>query len=137
MSARENAQVMLDIFSAIERRDPEGFQALCHPDAEFHWPHSLPYGGVAHGLMDGRPQWTETWMPLQPTEAERSMDARIVAATEDEVVVLWRQRGVTPTGNRFDGPVLGLYQVRDGQLARAEMFHFDTAALADFLTSAR
>jgi ketosteroid isomerase-like protein len=65
------------------------------------------------------------------------MDARIVAATEDEVVVLWQQRGVTPTGNRFDGPVLGLYQVRDGQLARAEMFHFDTAALADFLTSAR
>jgi hypothetical protein len=37
-------------------------------------------------------------------------------------VVLWRQKGVAPAGDRFDGPVLGRYQVREGKLARAKMF---------------
>jgi hypothetical protein len=33
--------------------------------------------------------------------------------------------------------VLGLYGVRDGKLARAQMFYFDTAAALDFLERAR
>lgn len=64
------------------------------------------------------------------------MDPRVVAAGEDEVVVLWRQRGVGPAGERFDGEVLGLYRFRDGKLARAQMFYFDTAAVAGFLARA-
>jgi len=64
------------------------------------------------------------------------MDPRVVAATGEEVVVLWQQRGLSPTGARFDGPVLGLYRVRDGKLARAQMFYFDTTALAGFLAYA-
>ena len=136
MSAKENAEVMLEIFKAIERRDPERLQELWDPDVEFHWPPSLPYGGASRRPRDERPSWIQTWMPLQPTEAERRMDARIVAATEDEVVVLWRQRGVSPTGARFDGPVLALYRLRDGKLARAQMFYFDTTALAGFLAYA-
>jgi hypothetical protein len=51
--------------------------------------------------------------------------------------VLWHQRGLNPAGERFDGPVLGLYQLRDGRLARAQMFHFDTVALAGFLANAK
>jgi uncharacterized protein len=63
------------------------------------------------------------------------MEPRVVATNDQtgEVVVLWRQRGRGRAGERFDGPVLGLYQVRDGRLARAQMFYFDTAAVADFL----
>jgi ketosteroid isomerase-like protein len=67
------------------------------------------------------------------------MDPRIVADNKKsgEVVVLWRQRGRSPAGERFDGQVLGLYQVRDGRLARAQMFYFDTLALAGFLANAK
>jgi uncharacterized protein len=139
MNAAEqiNAKVMLEIFSAIERRDPARFLELCHPDVEFHWPPALPYGGTSHGVKMEPPTWTHTWTPLQPTEAERRMDARVVAASEDEAVVLWQQRGVSPTGGRFDAPVLGLYRFRDGKLARAQMFYFDTVALVDFLARAR
>jgi ketosteroid isomerase-like protein len=68
---------------------------------------------------------------------DRRMDPRIVAAGEDEVVVLWHQRGVTSAGVRFDGEVLGLYRVRGGKLARAQMFYFDTVPLVDFLASAK
>ncbi|OLB99138.1 MAG: hypothetical protein AUH30_05815 [Candidatus Rokubacteria bacterium 13_1_40CM_68_15] len=130
MSAKENVDLMLGIFTAIERRDFERMLGLCHADVEFLWPPSLPYG------EGGRGAWAQTWIPLQPTEAERRMDPRIVAATEDEVVVLWRQRGVSWAGDRFDGPVVGLYQVRAGKLARAQMFYFDTAALVSFLARA-
>jgi len=57
----------------------------------------------------------------------------VVAASGKGIVVLWRQRGATPAGDRFDGEVLGLYQVVGGKLARAQMFYFDTAALVSFL----
>jgi hypothetical protein len=64
------------------------------------------------------------------------MDPRIVAASEEEVVVLWRQRGMSPSGDRIDTPVLGLYQLRDAKLARAQMFYFDTAQVLSFLAKA-
>jgi len=64
------------------------------------------------------------------------MDPRVVAANEDEVVVLWKQRGLSRSGDRFDGEVLGFYQVREGKLARAQMFYFDTVAVANFLEKA-
>jgi len=133
MRIKENVKVMLDIFGAIERR----FLELVHPDCEMSWPPSLPYGGTARGLQQEGPTWSATWSPLQPTEAERKMEPRVVAASEDEVVVLWRQRGVTPAGDRWDGEVLGLYHVRGGKLARAQMFYFDTTALVSFLAKAK
>jgi uncharacterized protein len=141
-SKEKNVEAMLKIFSAIERRDsqrpdPQRTLEFFHPDVEFHWPPSLPYGGTSRGLKVDRPTWDETWDPLQPTEAERRLDPRVVAVSEEEVVVLWRQRGVSPAGDRIDTPVLGLYQLREGKLARAQMFHFDTAAVLSFLTKAK
>ena len=59
------------------------------------------------------------------------MDARVVSTNGDEVVVLYRQRAVSPQGERFDSPVLGLYEVREGKFARAQMFHYDTASTID------
>jgi len=131
MSNRENIQVMLEIFSAIERRDPQRVFELCQPDVEFLWPPSLPYGGTSPGSA-----WANTWLPLQPTEVERRMDPRVVAAGPEEVVILWQQRGVSPAGDGLETPVLGVYQVREGKLARAQMFYFDTAAVNDFLARA-
>jgi len=131
MNGNENIDVMLGIFSAIERRDFQRLLDFCQPDVEFLWPPSLPYAGGERGA------WAQTWVPLQPTETERRMDPRVVAASGNEVVVLWQQRGVSPAGDRFDGPVLALYQLRDGKLARAQMFYFDTVGVAGFLAKAR
>jgi hypothetical protein len=52
---KTNATVMLDIFSAIEQRDPQRLIELCHPDVEFSWPTSLPYGGDDLGSPNRRP----------------------------------------------------------------------------------
>ena len=130
MSIEANRKLLLDAFDALEQRNDDKFRTLLHPDFEIHWPPSLPYSGSES------PTWSETWEPLQPTEAERRMDPRVVAVSENEVVVLWQQRGLSPSGQCFEGEVLGLYQVRDGKLARAQMFYFDTAAAACFLAKA-
>lgn len=123
----QNVEVVLQSFQAVESRDARRQRELFHPKAEFHWPPPLASGGT----------WEDIWDPLQPTDAERRMDPRLVAAAADEVVVLWQQRGLDASGTRFECPVLGLYQVRDGKLARAWMFYFDTTATAEFLKGAR
>lgn len=141
----DSVDVVMRVFDAVERRDPEQLFGAYHPDIEFHEAPSLPYGGTTSGRDEIRSRferspertWLGTWGPLQPTEAERRLDPRVIAASEDEVVVLYRQRAVEPAGERFDAPVLGLYSVRDGGLARAQMFHFDTAAVVDFLSRAQ
>jgi ketosteroid isomerase-like protein len=133
----ENAELLLRIFRAVEQRDPEIF-GMYHPDVEFHEAPSLPFGGTYRGMdavLRHADLWRKTWDPLQ-TEAERRTDARIVADANDEVVALWRQKAVTPTGQRLDSPVLAFYRIRDNKLARAQMFHFDTAAVVNFLRSA-
>src|SRR5205814_3516763 len=129
VSVAANRKLLLAVFRAIEQRDDRRFRELLHPDFERHWPPSLPYGGSKAGT------WSETWEPFQPGETERRMNPRVVAVSEDEGVVLWRQRGVSPSGEQFECEVLGLYQVREGKLARAQMFYFDTAAVASFLAS--
>lgn len=136
--SQENEKLVLQVFSAIEQRDPQHSDPrplldLCAPEIEFHWPASLPYGGTRRAFTRSGPSWEQVWGPLQPTEVERRMDPRAVASSEDEVVVLWRQRGVSRAGDRFDGEVLGLYRIREGKLARAQMFYFDTVALVNFL----
>jgi ketosteroid isomerase-like protein len=140
----EEVEVVLAALRAVEERDREALLALLHEDVEFHDAGSLPYGGAVRGEDDvgdeSRPAgttWLGTWGPLQPTPAERRMEPRIVASNGGEVVVEYRHRAVSPAGERVDLPVLALYEVRDGKLARAQMFHFDTAALTGFLERAR
>lgn len=129
----KNVEVMLKIFRAIEQRDRQSMMALIQPDVKLEWPPSLPYGDRS----DKRSGWGEVWGPLQPTDAERRMDPRVIGAGGDEVVILWRQRGLSPVGERFDSEVLGLYRLREGKLARAQMFYFDEAGVAAFLARAQ
>jgi uncharacterized protein len=131
-----NIQTMLGVFAAVEHRDQTRMLELCAPDVEFHWPKSLPYGRQVGTLTSPGPGWGDTWAPLQPTETERRLDPRVIAASDTEVVVHWTQRGLSPSGERFEGEVLGLYLLREGKLTRAQMFYFDTVAVVQFLERA-
>jgi ketosteroid isomerase-like protein len=131
--------VVMQVFRSVEERNPGLAAGVCHDDVEFHWPRPLPYAGSSYGMkapLERSPGWAETWDPFQG-ETERELGARVIAASEDEVVVLWHQRGRDQAGGRLDTPVLGLCQVRDGKLARAQMFYFDPLAAAEFLAHAQ
>jgi ketosteroid isomerase-like protein len=128
--------VVMQVFRSVEERNLQLAAEVYHDELEFHWPRPLPYAGSSYGLkasMERRPGWAETWDPFQD-QSDRELRARVVASSEDEVVVLWHQRGRDRAGRQLDTPVLGLYQVRDGKLARAQMFYFDPLAAAEFLT---
>src|SRR5262245_21965997 len=140
MNARDrNVEVMLQLFRAIEERDsdrstPEQELALYQADVEFHWPAALPYGGTQRGLTRrSGTSWSATWDPFQPTAAERQMTPRVIGADDHEVAILYHQRGVSPSGERVDCEVIGLYELRDFKLSRAQMFYFDEAATSRFL----
>ncbi len=139
-----NVDVVLATFRAVEERDRERLFELYHDDVEFHEAPSLPYGGTVRGKTAIRAQlevapestWLGTWGPLQPTEAERRMDPRVIGTDGERIAVVYTQRAVAPDGERFEAPVIGLYEVRDGRFARAQMFHYDTASLLAFLDRA-
>jgi uncharacterized protein len=139
-----NAEVALAVIRAVEERDAEALFGLYHDDVELHDAPSLPYAHTARGKSAMRDQletapettWLGTWGPLQPTERERRMDPRVIATNGDEITVLYTTRALAPDGERFESPVLALYEVRDGKFARARMFHFDTAAILAFLERA-
>jgi ketosteroid isomerase-like protein len=135
MTEHTAVEVVLAALAAVEERDGDSLASLCHPGVSFHWPPSLPYGGVATGRRAARSDlgWSSYWTPLQPTPEERRLDPRVVAATDREVVVLWHQRGLAQSGERIDCEVLGLYNVTRGLLARAQMFHFDPLSVQQFL----
>ncbi len=138
MSVTESVAIVLEAFQAVEQCNEERLLELYRPEVEFHWTPSLPYGGSSQRVMPRQgPSWSDIWNPLQPTQAERRMDPRVIAATDREVVVLLRQRGVSTSGERFEDEVLGLYEIRDGKFARAQMFYFDAVAVQRFLTSAK
>ena len=80
--------------------------------------------GAPPGTRYNRPRRNGRW------------DPQVIGADENQVVILYHQRGVSPSGERFDGEVIGLYEVRDFKLSRAQMFYFDEAALARFLQQA-
>jgi ketosteroid isomerase-like protein len=131
-------EIVLQLFRAVEERDATKLFALYHPQIEFHEASSLPFGGSYIGLeavLEHARAWQETWDRLQDDD-ERRMEPRIVAAAGDEIVVHWRQRASLSSGEQLDGPVLALYRFRQGKLAWAQMFHFDTAAVASFLRRA-
>jgi uncharacterized protein len=132
------AEIVLRAFRAVEQRDYDALIALYHPEVEFHEARSLPYGGMSQGkeAVAADLGWLETWGPLQPTEGERRMDPQIISDDGRRVVALYRQRAVDRSGRRIDLPVVGLYEVRDGKFARAQMFHFDTVAILEFLATA-
>jgi ketosteroid isomerase-like protein len=105
---QENSKTILAVFRAIEERDAELFRALLQPDFEIHWPRSLPYGGSFCGVDPQPGGWGATWQLLQRTEAEKRMHAKVIAAQDDDVVVLWHQRGRTALGDSINEEVLGL-----------------------------
>ena len=138
MDTTDDERVVLELLAAVEARDVRRLARMYHPGVEFHWPPALPYGGVHRGadVATMSELFAQIWAPLQPRDEDRRMDPRIVASEGGEVVVHYTWKARAANGDTFATETLALYRVRDGKLARAQMFHFDLTGLVDFLARA-
>jgi ketosteroid isomerase-like protein len=139
VSGRSNSEIVLDVLNAVETRDMERLATLYHPEIEFNWPPSLPYGGTHRGagVVAMSNKFRDTWAHLQRSEAERRMDPVVISSSGEDVVVRYTWRGRDSVGRSIAADTLAHYQVRDGKLARAKMYHFDLTGLLDFLSMAK
>lgn len=137
--AQAASDVVLEIIRLIETRKLDGLADRYSADMEFHWPPGLPHSGCFKGaeVAEMSSVFAATWMPLQPDEETRRMTPRLLASGPDgQVVVHYTWRAKDARGRRFETETLADYQVRDGRLARAQMYYYDLPGLISFLRSA-
>jgi ketosteroid isomerase-like protein len=130
-------EIVREAFAAVDTRDDDRLDRVLHPDVSFHWPESLrPHNFHVAGEEAAR-SWDELWEPFQPRTQfpTRQMQPRVVASSDTEVAVLWHQRAINADREYLDCEVLGLYEVRERRLYRAQMFYFDAVNVRRFLRS--
>ena len=135
----DEVQVVRRLFHAVEHRDRDELLACYTEDVEITEAEVLPYGGIYRG-HDGAVAhalgFLAAWGPYQGPDEVR-LDAQFWGDGAGNVCVLFRHRAVDPRrGVRLDAPEVSMYQVRDGRVARSQMFHADSAKVAQFLADA-
>jgi len=98
----------------------------------------LPYGGTYRGLagaMEHARSFSEVWSPYWD---HSHPGARSLASDgAGTVTVRFRHHARSrASGRTLDEPQIGVYQVRDGLVIRAQMFHFQPQLLRRFLLEA-
>ena len=132
----EKGDLVRRLFEAVEARDIAAVVSCYADDVEIHEAASLPYGGVYRGRDGALRHWERVisaWRPFQ-RGLKPNLSAVFVDGDDDTVAVLFRARGIGASGDRFDAPEVGIYQVREGRIVRSQMFHADTASVVSFLT---
>jgi ketosteroid isomerase-like protein len=135
----QKTEIVLAAIRAVENRDPNALLALYHPEVTFEWPPGLPYSGRFRDaeIAEMSERYLAVWDPLQPTPAERRMDAQVVASGGADVVVEYAVRARDQRDNRFETRTLARYKVLDDRLAAATMFYWDHVGLLAFLEESR
>jgi ketosteroid isomerase-like protein len=131
----EKGDLVRRLFKAVEARDAAAVVSCYADDVEIHEAESLPYGGVYRGRDGALRHWErviDAWRPFQ-RDLRTNLSAVFVDGDGDTVAVLFRARGINASGDRFEAPEVGIYQVRDRRIVRSQMFHADTASVVRFL----
>ncbi|MGH3557449.1 MAG: nuclear transport factor 2 family protein [Mycobacterium sp.] len=135
-----DVDVVRRLFDAVERRDGDELLACYAEDIEITEAAALPYGGTYRG-RDGALahalRFLAAWNPYQGPE-ELKLDPQFWGDGAGTVCVLFHHRAFDPIRSvRLDALEVSIYQIRDGRVARSQMFHADSAAVAQFLHDAR
>ena len=132
----DDIEVVRRMFTAVEERDFDGLLACYSDDVEINEAAVLPWGGVwrgPDGVAAHAAAFMQTWGALQgPTESR--LDAQFFGDGAGTVCAVFRHRARdAETGERFDAPEVGVYEVRDDRVVRSQMFHADSAAVVAYL----
>jgi ketosteroid isomerase-like protein len=117
---QNNADAVVRLYDAFARRDIPAALATMADDVEWHESDELPWGGTQHG-PDRVAQYIfaaalEVVPNLQVTPDQ-------LIASGDTVSVTHRYTGTGfLTGRQLDVPGIGVYDLRDGKIARYRQF---------------
>lgn len=128
--------VVVRLFDAVAARNLSALMRCYHPEVTILECNELPYGGTYRGLREAGQHarnfgaaWSLFW---DPTGTAAPAMAR---AGDGSVMVRFRHQARSVTsGASLDNPEMGVYEVRDGLVVRAQMFHFEPQALTTFLS---
>ena len=118
-----NTQVVRRFYERLAASDMPGALALLAPDFRLVQAASLPYGGEwvgAAGLADFFRAFFAHWAAFSSEDVHYFAAADTVLATSTAV-------GTTHAGRVLRLPMVQVYQLRQGLLASAHPFYFDTA----------
>jgi ketosteroid isomerase-like protein len=121
-------QVVSRVMGALAAFDIETMLANLTEDIEVHEPASLPYGGV----FRGRQAFVEQLVPAIATNFDIEVgDVRVFegdgrAAAQFEITFTGKR-----SGTRLTMPYVEVHTVRDGLVARIDVYPQDAAALAE------
>lgn len=126
------------LFEAVAARDLPGILGCYSADVTIEEASSLPYGGVyrgPEGAYEHAVAFWRTWGAYQPDTVETLNPAMFTDG--GVVVVQWQLEARDPvSGAHIACPAVSVYELRDGLITDARMFHLDTAALLRFLDPA-
>lgn len=111
-------QIVESLYDAFRRRDMPKIFSLLSADVEIVQSVQLPWGGSYRGHEGARKFFGQLGAHISSTlELERFIDSggHVVAAG-------WTEGAVNATGAAYRVPVVHVWQIRDGQIARAEFF---------------
>jgi uncharacterized protein len=136
----EAVDVVRRLFDAVERRDGDGVIACYSEDVEIREASVLPYGGIWRG-HDGALAhalgFLAAWDRYQGPD-EVALDPTFFSDNAGMVCAVFRHRAADRArGLRLDAPEVGIYHVRDGKVVCSQMFHADSAVVAQFLADVR
>ncbi len=127
--------VVMTLLKAIESRDVETVLGLFHPEIAFHWQPGLPYEGDHRGAEVQRMMevFAGIWEPLRPDQDSRNMNPQILATSGETVIAEYEWGGRRADGTGFTTRTLARYQVRNGLVRDARMFHYDLIGVIRFI----
>ena len=116
----ESADLVRSLYEAFARGDVPAVLGAMAEDIEWHEAEGMPYGGVHHG-PNGVAQGV--FGPLLQDIPDFTVTPEEIIASGDRVAVVGRYRGTgAASGERLDMPVVHVWDVADGKIARFRQF---------------
>lgn len=129
----QSVEVVRGAYDAFGRGDVPGVLDAMADDIKWYEAEGMPYGGLYHG---GEAVVQNVFGPIVQDIPNFAVTPEEFIASGDTVAVVVRYTGTgKDTGNELDLPVVHVWDVRDGKLARFRQFA-DTAKFREVVSAA-
>ena len=127
--SEENIEFAKGVYGAFARGDVPAVLGAFADDIEWYEAEGMPYGGLHHG---GEAVAQKVFGPIaEDVEGFAVVPEEFMGGTGGAVAAIVRYRGTgKATGKALDLPVVHVWEIRDGKIARFRQF-IDTVKFAE------